>query len=417
MFFLIRPVGLACQLQCGYCYYKDGHEKIRQLSAERMDLEIIRILLHGLPALGGEHTFCLHGGEPLLIGKEWFGGLINLIEQYNIDNVGKSSISVTVQTNAMLVDVEWANLFQKGQVGVSLSLDGPEAVHNYARKNGHRLGTHAEVLSAIDVLSRAGIRIGCLAVITARTLELGPSRFYEYFRSIPLMNGLDVNPYIETGETAIEMAARQAYEPEPTYLTQFFCDLFDLWLFDKDMAHKVDIRMFEQLIGVSLGFVPSLCSLTQGASCGKTPSVMPNGDVYACDLDVHGLDFKMGSLYSESIADICSITHLSTLHATIMAGLDLKGCTKCSLVAYCGFTCPRHSFSTRDHSPYCLMMETLVSHAQKRLNDLAQSLYNDTIEFSSEVHPAISKKVGQSLGSANSVEANKQKPEWNNNEA
>lgn len=403
MFFLIRPVGMQCQLKCRYCYYKDGYENIRQMSNERMPLTTIRTLLSGLPSLGGDHTFCLHGGEPLLIGKEWFAEFMDVVEEYNSKNIKTSSVSITVQTNAMLIDAEWVVLFRKGNIGVSLSLDGPEEVHNNARVNTHSIGTHANVLSAINVLSQANIRLGCLAVITARTLELGPSKFYEYFRTIPLLNGLDVNPYVETGTSSIEMSARAAYEPEPKQLTQFLCDIFDLWLFDKDMVHRVDIRMFEQLTGVALGFFPSLCNLTQGASCGRTPSVMPNSDVYACDLDVNGLDFRMGSLLSESIADICSQPRLSALHGKILSSLKLRGCTKCTLVAYCGLTCPRHTFSLRDHSPYCTMMETLVSHVRNRLSGLSHALYNETIEFGSEVHPVLRGVVAQSLASSDNV--------------
>ena len=120
---------------------------------------------------------------------------------------------------------------------------------------------------------------------------------------------------------------------------------------------------------------------------------MPNGDVYACDLDVIGLDFRMGSLYSESIADICSMNRLDVLHQKVRSGLELRGCTKCSLVAYCGLTCPRHTFSTRDHSPYCFMMENLVSHVKNRLNELSHALYDEPIEFEPERHPSLWKEV------------------------
>ena len=381
MFFLVRPVGLKCQLRCGYCYYKDGHEKIRQLSTERMSISNIKLLLDGLSSLEGNHTLCLHGGEPLLIGKEWVAELISLVEAYNRINKEKSSITLTVQTNALLVDEEWVALFKKGHFSVSVSLDGPAKVHNYARAGYHHVNTHSEVISAIDILANNGIRVGCLAVVTSKTLEFGASPFYEYYKSIPLLNGLDVNPYIETGATDIELAAKKIYEPDPKHLTQFVCDLFDLWLFDKDMEKRVDIRMFEQLTSVALDFIPTLCNLTQGAACGRTPSILPNGDVYACDLDIMGLNFFMGSLQSESIAKICSNTRLQSLQEKIKDGLERKGCTKCLFTSYCGLTCPRHIFSLRDHSQYCKLIELLVSHVKKRLNDVSLALCDEPIEF------------------------------------
>lgn len=348
-----------------------------------MPIAIVRRLLDGLHAIPGNHTFCLHGGEPLLVGKEWFGELLETVSFYNSSHVEDGTVSVTLQTNAILVDEEWVRLFKEGQISVSLSLDGPEDVHDAARVDRRSLGTHAKVLSSIQVLADAGIRLGCIAVATAKTVEQDPREYYDYFKSLPLLNGLDITPYIETGSTPIELAAKRSYEPEPQLLTRFLCELFDLWLLDQDSDKKVDIRMFEQLVGVILDFKPSLCSLMQGASCGRTPSVLPNGDVYACDLDVDidGLEFKMGSLLVDSIADICSGDRLEDLHSKFSAGMRARGCVTCDVLQYCSLTCPRHTFSNRDHSPYCRMMHEIVGHAKKRLDGVSRSAFSAPIHF------------------------------------
>jgi radical SAM protein with 4Fe4S-binding SPASM domain len=395
MFFLIRPVGLQCQLSCRYCYYKDGHADMRQLSANKMPIDVIRVLLEGLPALPGEHTLCLHGGEPLLIGKRWVRECLDLVTAYNTRHAGLSSVSLALQTNAMLIDRDWVELLTAGNVGVSVSLDGPTELHDSARVNRRAAGTHAQVVAAIHLLADAGIRVGGLAVVTARTAESTTAAFYDYFRTIPLLNGLDVNPYIETGETPLELAAKDVYEAEPQELLRFLCELFDLWLFDGDIAKRVEIRMFEQLVGVALGFVPSLCNLMQGASCGRTPSIMPNGEVYACDLDVSGLDFRMGDLSEDSIADICSSARLQDLHTKIRLGMERRGCTTCSLLPYCGLTCPRHVFSHRDHSAYCRMMEEIVRHAKEALDGIAKRAFAESIDFSDKIHPLVAEDVSQ----------------------
>src|ERR1044072_398024 len=135
MFFLIRPVGLRCQLRCGYCYYKDGHDDLRQISKERMSLAVVRKLVSGLASLpSGDHTFCLHGGEPLLMGKWWFESFLDLVDAHNQQHRGCSNVSIATQTSAVLVDEGWVRLFLHGKVGVSVSLDGPAEVHDAGRR-------------------------------------------------------------------------------------------------------------------------------------------------------------------------------------------------------------------------------------------------------------------------------------------
>jgi len=359
------------------------------MSAQKMEVSTVRRLLEGLGGLLGEHTLCLHGGEPLLIGKQWFAEYLELVGEHNRANSGCPPVSLTVQTNGILVDKGWVELFRRGDVGVSVSLDGPKEIHDYARVSAANGGTHEAVLSRIKMMAGSGIRLGAIAVISKRTLEMPPSEFYRYFRDIPLENGLDFVPYIETGSSEIEQEAKEALEADEKALSKYLRDLFDLWLFDTDMVHRVDLRIFEQMVGIALGFTPSLCSLTQGASCGRTPNLMPNGDIYACDLDVLGLDFRLGSVFHDGIAEICSPYRLKQLHEKIMAGLRARGCTECRLIGFCGLTCPRHVFSSRDHSPYCKMVEELVDHAEKRLNAISNDAFHHSIEFDNRTTPFV----------------------------
>ena len=93
-----------------------------------MSLDVVDKLLNSLVEIDEEHTICLHGGEPLLIGKKWFAQFIKMIDRHEISQ--SKSLRLGVQTNGLLIDERWVELFVKGNVDISLSVDGPPEVHD-----------------------------------------------------------------------------------------------------------------------------------------------------------------------------------------------------------------------------------------------------------------------------------------------
>lgn len=379
MFFLIRPVGFNCQAKCHYCYYKSFGIDVKK--NYRMNIQLMESLIDDLANLPNKsHTFCLHGGEPLLIGKHWFKKFLGLISEFTARQ-SDISLHVAVQTNGLVIDDEWVSLFYEGGVGISISVDGPEIVHDSCRIFNSGIGTHNKVINNINLMAKNGIPIGAIAVLTSKTLAIPPHDFFSYFQNLPLKNGLDITPYIETGSSVIEQEAMKNFEANPEKLTLYLKELFDLWLFQPDGENRLEIRMFEQLVGILLGFMPTLCSLTKGASCGRTPSILPNGDVIACDLDFTRATFRLGSLKSDPISVICSPDRLDNVQFAVVNSYEKRGCTHCSVVSYCGLTCPRHTFSDRDMSGYCRLMNSLVNHAKQRLNTVSKQVFSKEVEL------------------------------------
>jgi uncharacterized protein len=345
-----------------------------------MDILVVKKLLDGLLALGQDNiTICLHGGEPLLIGKQWFSEFLKLVDKFRIQS-NFNDVSVAIQTNATLIDDEWANLFKHGEVGVSLSIDGPQSIHDFSRHDTQGKGTYNKVVSSINLLSTKGIHTSAIAVITKKTTETSVVDFYNFFNEVGLKD-IDITPYIEIGTTELETLARYQYEADVSELAMFLTSLFDQWLFLKDSKDFINIRIFEQTIAVLLGFIPTVCNMQQGRSCGKNPSIMPNGDVLACDLETEQIKLKLGSLLDEDLIDIISETRLHELNSFIDRGLKKMGCVNCDLKGICGLTCPRHTFSKRDHTVYCDLQRQFVQHVKQRLNDIALRTCNDSVCF------------------------------------
>ena len=93
-------------------------QRLKEFSGEH---ELQRIAIH------------LHGGEPLLMPKARLDRICHEIRS-NLDPV--VDVSMTIQTNGMLIDLDWIEIFNKHRVQVGVSLDGAKA-HNDAHRLDH----------------------------------------------------------------------------------------------------------------------------------------------------------------------------------------------------------------------------------------------------------------------------------------
>ncbi|WP_333023442.1 radical SAM protein [Wolbachia endosymbiont of Pentidionis agamae] len=118
-----------CNINCTYCYVFNGENDDWKYHSPYMKSDIvnqvIKFLMQGSNELNITHiSIIFYGGEPLMYKKKAFDELcINLK-----DALFSCKLDFSVQTNAMLVNDEWIQLFQKHKVGVGVSLDGPKSI-------------------------------------------------------------------------------------------------------------------------------------------------------------------------------------------------------------------------------------------------------------------------------------------------
>ncbi len=140
----LRPLGVACNIQCVYCYQhpqRDAGSFVHSYDMEKMKA--------GIEAEGG--PFSLFGGEPLLLPMKdleelWAWGH----EKYQRN---------MVQTNAVLINDEHIRLFRQYNVQVGVSVDGPGEL-NDLRWHGNLATTRestAKTQAAIEKLCGEGI--------------------------------------------------------------------------------------------------------------------------------------------------------------------------------------------------------------------------------------------------------------------
>ena len=136
----------------------------------------IRQLLEAQPL--GEVNVAWQGGEPTLMGLDFFQRSIEYVEKYRKP---AQSILHTMQTNGTLLNDEWCAFFKEHNFLVGLSVDGPKEMHDAYRVNKGGDGSFDQVMRGWETLHRHDVEVNILCTIHAANAD-HPLEVYRFFR-------------------------------------------------------------------------------------------------------------------------------------------------------------------------------------------------------------------------------------------
>ncbi len=168
----VRPMGVACNLRCDYCY----QAPMRHAGNTRPPYDLAAIC-RALEQAG--RPFILFGGEPLLMPADDLETLFAL----GLRLYGGNAI----QTNGTLVTEDHLRLFQDYKVAVGISLDGPAEL-NAPRRLGDARATMAatgKIQTLLERLAAMG-HPPSLIVTLHQSNAQGPAldRLIQWFRHL-----------------------------------------------------------------------------------------------------------------------------------------------------------------------------------------------------------------------------------------
>ena len=128
---LAKPTGAICNLDCAYCFFLDKEvfypgSKFRMSDATLEQYIKQLIEAHQVD----EVTVAWQGGEPTIMGLDFFRRAMALVEKYRRPGM---RFQHTMQTNGTLLTDEWAAFFQEHNFLIGISLDGPRQLHDVYR--------------------------------------------------------------------------------------------------------------------------------------------------------------------------------------------------------------------------------------------------------------------------------------------
>ncbi len=164
---LIKPVSSLCNMNCNYCFYRDEASKRMKDFYGLMSEKTIENIIRKTLAQGkSEYCFAFQGGEPSLIGLDFYQKVVRFQKQYNLYN---SKIMNTFQTNGLYIDEDWCEFFKKNHFLIGISLDGIETTHDLYRHDQNGGLTYHKIFGNIKYMQAYGVEFNILTVLNNAT--------------------------------------------------------------------------------------------------------------------------------------------------------------------------------------------------------------------------------------------------------
>ncbi len=361
----LLKVASRCNLNCDYCYvYKHADQGWRDQPRFMSDVTVSRFaerLKEYVAARGlKEFSITFHGGEPLLYGADRLAKAADTMRRIVGENC---ALDFSLQSNGTLLTDEAITILEAAQIGVSLSLDGPEEVNNRHRRDHSHRSSFVGVVDAIERLKtrRSPIFRGVIAVIDA---DVYPEVLFEFFTQLQVPQ-LDL---LLPDSTHARQPPGRAECPE--LYTKWLRQALTLWY---TKFSELPIRWFDTLLASRLG-VPSP---TDAMGLGAVSLLVVDTDGSYTDHDVFKITAPGGGIMGRGVND-ASFEEISQHPVLREHGfrLTIEGlspeCRGCPVVEACGGGSVMHRWHPNRGldapSVYCAELFAILETATQLVN-------------------------------------------------
>jgi uncharacterized protein len=384
-----KPIGSTCNLHCAYCYYR-YKETAGRISDELLE-KFIRQYIAGQEE--DPVVFNWHGGEPALLGLDFFHQVVALEQQYAQGH----RIENDFQTNGVLLDESWCEFFKEQGFYVGLSIDGPKPLHDHFRMVNGGAGSFDQVYRAATLLRQYEIPFNPLVVVHRLNAQ-HPQKVYRFLTEELGCRRLQWLPCV--GHTDFHKSAPGHWHPDrmPAIGThgakpgnglvndwsvdaddwgEFLCQTFSLWL--ATGLGKVLVNWFETLVGIYMGLPAQMCTLAP--VCGRSLVTLEHdGGLYSCDHFVYP-EYRLGNLNDED----CQLADVVYSPQQRRFGMNKRNllpdqCKRCQYNFACNGECPKNRFlKTPDGQPglnyLCSGIKRFLTYADPYLRQIVATLH------------------------------------------
>ena len=180
-----KPIGPKCNLDCHYCYYLMKEQLYPKGESFHMTDDLLEQYITQHIEASPERVirFSWHGGEPTVLGLEYFCKIVALQRKHLPSG---RSISNGMQTNGTLLDEQWCRFLAEEDFVVGLSLDGPQEMHDRFRLTKGGKPTHEKTMRGYELLRKYRVDCDILCVVNLYNVQY-PMKVYQFFKHISLM--------------------------------------------------------------------------------------------------------------------------------------------------------------------------------------------------------------------------------------
>lgn len=337
-----------------------------------------------------EITFSWQGGEPTLLGLNFFKQAIHFQQKYARPG---TRILNTLQTNGTLLDEEWCSFFKKYGFLIGLSIDGPKEVHDAYRVNRAGKGSFAQVMKGWRLLKDTGVQYNVLCSVHAASQDK-PLEVYHFFRdelkaqyiqfipiveratsrTLPLANSGWIEPdnkkrilYTQSGDRVTERSV------SASKYGKLLIAIFDEWV--RHDVGRTYVQIFDIALGAWFGQPGGLCIFSP--TCGNAMALEHNGDLFSCDHFVEP-DYLLGNIRKEKMAEL-AVSEKQREFGDSKRDTLPEYCLKCDVIFACNGGCPKNRFiKTPDGESglnyLCEAYKSFFNHIDRPMKTMARLL-------------------------------------------
>lgn len=380
---MTKPMGPRCNIDCAYCYYLEKErqfpdEKKFRMSDAVLESYIRQLIDASVEAGMPEVPFAWQGGEPTLLGVEYFERIVELQQKHLPPGIRATN---AIQTNGMLLTDDWGAFLKDAGFLVGLSIDGPRKIHDRYRVDRAGRPTFDAVMRGLDVLQRHGVTHNALCTVHRANGGKG-KEVYTFLKGLGF-GFIQFIPIVErTGQNGLAGAPQADMDPAntvapwsvaPRAYGKFLCDVFDVW-YRSDIG-EVFVQFFDVQIGLWAGGPSSLCVFAE--TCGNALALEHDGGLYACDHYVYP-EYRLGQITETPLRDLLWTDRQNEFGLNKRDSLT-EQCLACEYRFACNGGCPKHRFATSregqlGHNYFCESYMMFFRHAGPRLQAMARAL-------------------------------------------
>lgn len=303
----------------------------------------------------------LHGGEPLLAGYSY---LANMVHQLRKTIEPVTRVQIGMQTNAILIDEDFLQMFRSFSVHVGVSVDGDRTANNRHRRYAGGYGSHDAVAKGLRLLMRPENREIYSGLLCTIDLRNDPIAVYE---AVLEFEPPAVDFLLPHGTWSTPPPGRDRDAMHAPY-AEWLIAIFDRWY--GSPRKETRVRLFEETIHLLLG----------GKSATETVGLTPTSlIVVETDGGIEQAD-ALKAAYKGAPGTGLHITRDSFDAALILPsiaarqlGIDALAdkCRVCSIRRICGGGLYAHRYRLgngfRNPSVYCPDLFRLIQHIRARV--------------------------------------------------
>jgi uncharacterized protein len=369
---MVKPRGAICNLDCHYCFYL-SKERLYLNSSFQMGKDLLEtytrqyIDSQRVP----EVTFAWQGGEPTLMGVDFFKLAVELQQKYRKPG---TRILNTMQTNGTLLDDDWCRFFHEHNFLIGLSLDGPRELHDVYRVDKGGKPTFDRVMNGLDLLKKHNVEFNVLAAVHAANAD-HPLEVYRFLRDEARVQFIQFIPIVErANETDFQEGSKVTERSVPAgQYGDFLIAIFNEWV-RRDVGQTY-VQIFDVALEAWFSGRASLCIFSD--TCGNALALEHNGDLYSCDHFVEP-EYKLGNIEKNHLIELVGSRKQRRFGQDKRDKLP-QYCLDCEVRFVCNGGCPRNRYiQTPDGEPglnyLCQGYRAFFNHIDKPMRFMAGEL-------------------------------------------